>query len=226
MNKRASCRGGNVLVITIVALAAIVLAWIAFSVVSPAETPEEEEARLRREALAALQLVEFNATAADGSAFTREALTGGWTLLSFGFTHCQLACPPMHANTMRLIAKLENTPLRFVTLSVDPVHDTPERLREYTAQLGADPDRWTFVAMDADQRDAVLDGLGMSVSIDTSDANRITLPGSDNVMNNIDHPTRFILIGPEGEVVDMYPGMTSETLEDTARSIRGHMLGG
>ncbi|MEM1423449.1 MAG: SCO family protein [Planctomycetota bacterium] len=215
------------LVIAILALVASAAAAVfVLTRQPPPETPEQEERRLRAEALASLELAEFTATAPDNSAFTRDDMLGQWTLLSFGFTYCELACPPMHANTMRLIAKLANTDLRFVTMSVDPVHDTPERLAAYTEQIGADSERWIFVAMEANERDRVLDGLGLAVTDDPSEENRITLPDGETVMDNIGHPTRFVLIAPDGAVTEFYPGMTSSELDDTARSIRGFMLGG
>ncbi len=220
-------RSGNVMVVVggLVLLVVIGSAAALIANRTARETPEQEQARLRAEALSELRLVAFEGTAPDGSTVSNTQFAGSWTLLSFGFTHCQLACPPMHANTMRLMSTLEPTGLRYVTLSVDPVYDTPERLAAYTKQLGIDQDVWTFLALDGETRDRVLAGLGMGISVDESEANRIALPGGETVMNNIDHPTRFILIGPEGRVVDLYPGLEGDQIETIARSIRSHIAG-
>lgn len=213
------------ILVPLMLLSAIAMAVLVVAL-KPSESMEDRNERERREALGAMQLVEFEATTPEGSAFTRDEFEGRWTLLSFGFTHCQLACPPMHANTLRLASKLANTDLRFVTISVDPVFDTPERLREYTKQIGVPTDRWTFVAADGATRDAVLSGLTLNIVDDSNPDNRITLPDGETVMNNIDHPTRFILIGPDLSVVDLYRGLEATELDSIAASIRGHMLKG
>jgi protein SCO1/2 len=206
------------MLIAAIAMAALVIA------LKPSESMEERNARERREALAEMKLVEFDAVTQDGATFTRDDLEGRWTLLSFGFTHCQLACPPMHANTMQLAAKLANTDVRFVTFSVDPVYDTPERLREYTEQINVPTEQWTFLAADAETRDAVLTGLTLNIIDDTDPANQITLPDGQTVMNNIDHPTRFILIAPDLSVMDLYRGLEGSELDAIASSIRGHLI--
>lgn len=210
-------------VLPVLLIALIVLIALAI-VLRPSETMEERAQRERSEALAALQLVEFEATAPDGARVTRGLIEGRWTLLSFGFTHCELACPPMHANTMRLMQKLATADLQYVTMSVDPVHDTPERLAEYTERLGIDTDRWTFLALDAETRDAILAGLMLSgVTDDQTPENVITLPDGAGTMNNIGHPTRFLLIDPSLRVVDMYEGTQGTELDAIAGSIRGHL---
>ena len=38
--------------------------------------------------------------------------------------------------------------IRFVTLTTDPKHDTPEILRQYAANLSANTNRWDFLAGD------------------------------------------------------------------------------
>ena len=219
-------QGKGLVVVLVVLLAFVGLSVTVAIAINQPESPEEERQRLRQEALAALELVEFEALTPNREPFTRDSILGEWTLLSFGFTYCELACPPMHANTMRLMEKTRGTDLRFVTLSVDPVHDTPERLAAYTDQIGAAPERWIFVSMESKDRDRVLRGLAMTVEEEMSEETRITLPDGETQMNNIDHPTRLILIAPDGTVTDMYPGMSSEELDATARSIRSHMRPG
>lgn len=182
-----------------------------------------DENEARRTAAGDLTVADFSFRDEFGRPVTELVLDDRWTLVSFGFTHCQLACPPMHANIMRLQAKLANTPVRFITFSVDPVHDTPARLNEYMRQRGTLGSSWTFLATEEEGLRGLLGGLGMTVFDDTSEANVIDL-GDGLRMNNIGHPTRFVLVGPDRGVVDMYEGEDMATVEKTAASIRSHMF--
>ena len=64
-------------------------------------------------------------------------LMGKWTVLSFGFTHCTLLCPIMDGQLYRLQGMMDDLDnVQFLTVSVDPEHDTVERLGDYSKQMG------------------------------------------------------------------------------------------
>src|SRR5436305_611486 len=44
-----------------------------------------------------------------------------------------------------LLAEFKDADVRFVSVTVDPSTDTPERLQTYADQFGADPNRWWFL---------------------------------------------------------------------------------
>jgi protein SCO1/2 len=46
---------------------------------------------------------------------------------------------------VQTVAKTRSVPLRLVSFSVDPEYDTPDVLRRYAEDHGADPKTWTFV---------------------------------------------------------------------------------
>lgn len=67
-------------------------------------------------------------------------------LLTFSFTCCSTICPVLNAtfaSVQKQLAK-ENRPVRLITISIDPAHDTPNVLAEYAKSLNAD-DNWTFL---------------------------------------------------------------------------------
>lgn len=71
----------------------------------------------------------------DGQPVTSEDQRGFLTLYSFSYLDCAEACPQSFDDIAGLrqsvVAALPpGTPLRFVTISVDPERDTPERLRQ------------------------------------------------------------------------------------------------
>jgi cytochrome oxidase Cu insertion factor (SCO1/SenC/PrrC family) len=62
------------------------------------------------------------------------------------FTSCAGPCPRMTGLMSELQAAIRtNEPVRFVTLTTDPEHDTPAVLARYGQHYRADPDRWWFL---------------------------------------------------------------------------------
>ena len=66
--------------------------------------------------------------------------------MSFIFTTCTTICPPIGANFGRLRKLLgEDSGVRLISVSVDPVTDTPERLRAWGEVFGGGGEDWTLV---------------------------------------------------------------------------------
>lgn len=138
----------------------------------------------------------------------------GLTVLDFTFTSCPFICPPMNASMLRLQRELDGFPVRFVSITVDPQRDTPERLSEHAQQLGADTSTWTFLTGDYETIKRVCrDGLKMVVGGD--DPRTIDLPDG-GTMQNIPHSAKFVLVRSDGVPIAVYTG-TDET--DVSRLI-------
>lgn len=95
---------------------------------------------------------------ADGTPTRLHAVLGGEDpiFLQFIFTSCTTVCPLMSASFAGVQARLESgdARLRFVSISIDPAYDTPERLRAYAKRFDADA-RWQFFTGSADDIAAV-----------------------------------------------------------------------
>jgi len=94
---------------------------------------------------------EFTLVDSGGQSFGSKELRGQVYIASFFFTSCRSICPAI----MRGMTKLQDgfnergiKGVRLVSITVDPEHDTPEVLRAYAKELGADPARWTFLTGD------------------------------------------------------------------------------
>jgi protein SCO1/2 len=59
--------------------------------------------------------------------------------LQFVFTRCGTVCPVMGAQFRQVQELLGDAPFRLVSVSIDPTHDTPERLAEWARLHGAGP---------------------------------------------------------------------------------------
>ncbi len=72
--------------------------------------------------------------------FTKENLKNHWSLLFFGFTHCDMVCP-VTLNSLAIFYKNIEKKLpekeipKIVFITIDPDKDTPERLKKYLAQF-------------------------------------------------------------------------------------------
>jgi protein SCO1/2 len=175
--------------------------------------PADDEAA----ALASLVIPEFTLTDQEGHARTRDIFKDRWTVLAFTFTNCTTVCPIMHGHLIRLQSEMAGTPLRIVSISVDPAHDTPAALKAFAEKISADPERWTFLTGDAATIQSILAGLRFTTGADPSLT--ITLPGG-GTMANIVHPSRIILIGPDATVRAMETGLDWSGPEAVLRRVR------
>ena len=86
--------------------------------------------------------------------------------INFIFTNCTTICPPLAATFARVqkeIGDKVGKEVHFISISVDPLTDTPERLKAWGAKFKAGPG-WTFVTGDKQEIDKLLNALGASVS--------------------------------------------------------------
>jgi protein SCO1/2 len=84
--------------------------------------------------------------------------------------------------------------VKLVTVSFDPVTDTPPVLKKHAKTLDADLTRWTFLTGDRDDVDQFAARFGVSVSRALNDARDIT------------HNLRTAIIGADGTLVKVYTG--------------------
>lgn len=86
-------------------------------------------------------------------------------VMDFMFTSCTGACPMMSNNFAKIQEWLGDRlgkDVYLLSFSVDPVHDTPARLKEYAARFKARPG-WYFLTGSKENMDAVLRKLGNAV---------------------------------------------------------------
>jgi protein SCO1 len=85
--------------------------------------------------------------------------------ISFVFTTCTTICPPLTANfaqVQKLIGARQD--FHLITISIDPVKDSPQRLKAFSRQFGAAPG-WTFLTGTKTDVEKALKALGAFVSV-------------------------------------------------------------
>lgn len=79
--------------------------------------------------------------------FYSDLVRGRTVAVNFIFTTCTTICPPLTANFARVqktLLERGKTEVRFISVSVDPEGDTPEKMKSYAEMFHAQPG-WTFV---------------------------------------------------------------------------------
>ncbi|NIL97301.1 MAG: hypothetical protein GTO53_06845 [Planctomycetales bacterium] len=92
-----------------------------------------------------LDLTSFQMTRRNGQSFSFAELQGKVWVASFFFSTCPHEC--MHLNQSLAALQRDETfdGVRFLSITVDPVTDTPEVLDDYAKLFNADADRWLFL---------------------------------------------------------------------------------
>ncbi|MEL6178537.1 MAG: SCO family protein [Myxococcota bacterium] len=162
-----------------------------------------------------------------GQPIGTEQLKGRPWVASFAFTSCPTSCPPLmeaQASLQKKVAqwagKGEQAPVTLVTITVDPVTDTQERLKTYGERYGADPKLWRFARGDYTTM-AALVTEGFMMPLVRSDV----VPG--HVGEEIVKPTpldtahslRFVLVDKEMRIRGLYQ-REEEDLERLNRALR------
>ena len=96
--------------------------------------------------------------------FYTDLVKGQTVAINFIFTTCTTICPPLGATFARVQKELGDKvgrDVRFISISVDPATDTPERLKAWGAKFHAGHG-WTLVTGNKPQVDELLRALGAS----------------------------------------------------------------
>jgi protein SCO1/2 len=95
--------------------------------------------------------------------FYTDLVKGHTVVINFIFTTCTTICPPLGATFARVQKEMGAKDVRFISISVDPATDTPERLKAWGAKFHA-ADGWTFVTGDKPRVDELLNALGAATA--------------------------------------------------------------
>jgi cytochrome oxidase Cu insertion factor (SCO1/SenC/PrrC family) len=98
--------------------------------------------------------------------FYTDLVKGKTVAINFIFTTCTTICPPLGATFARVqrdLGERTGRDVHFISVSVDPAVDTPERLKAWGAKFKAGPG-WTFVTGRKSEVDELLRALAASTA--------------------------------------------------------------
>ncbi len=153
----------------------------------------------------------FALTDRDGATITSGDLAGAPYVSDFFFTRCVSICPRLTQQMQHVATELDRRlgadhPVRLVSFSVDPEHDTPAVLDAY-AQRFDPPPRWHFLTGERDAVYALISGGFKLVVDDTPDPAR-TLPGDD-----ILHSNRLVVVDADGRIRGYHDAFDAAAVE-------------
>ncbi len=146
-------------------------------------------------------LGEYEFTERSGKKVRLTDLSGKVVVVNFFFATCPFSCRNFSATVAKLSKDFAADDVQFVSITVDPIKDTPERLQEYANQFEADAERWWF--LNAPLRDT--QELGRAL--------KVTVLGAD-------HTDELIVIDRNGVVRGAYDHKVPKKLEQFSTDLQ------
>ena len=157
-------------------------------------------------------LPDITLTDQNGKKVSLSSLKGKTVLFDFIYTTCPGPCL-MLTSRMRLIANrlgpILGDKVWFVSITVDPEHDGPGELLNYSKQQGAEQNGWLFLTGSPAQIEQVM--------------SRFKLVRQREADGTVDHVLEFFLVGPDGRQLYQYaashaePALVSSDIRQAAR---------
>jgi len=146
--------------------------------------------------------------------FYSDLVRGKRVAINFVFTTCTTICPPMGANFERLQALLgarAGADVRLLSISIDPLTDTPERLKAWGARFHAGPG-WTLLTGSKEELDRLLKAMGIFTA-DPANHAPILLLGDDRT----GRWTRAYGLAPPAKIVQLLDGLSVAAAASTSQ---------
>ena len=141
-------------------------------------------------------LPDFSLTDTAGGSFNKARLTGHWSFLYFGYTHCPDACPTTLAALDKFASRTVKLPAHLKPqvyfISVDPQRDSLTLLKNYTLYFNPD---FTGATGSLDALRALTAPLGVDFSYGKPDA-------KGNYA--VDHTSFVVVVDPKAEEVALF----------------------
>lgn len=147
---------------------------------------------------------DFSLQDCSGSTISKEDLAGSIWVVDFIFTRCGGPCPLMTQRMRSLQKSLARqgllsapSPVKLVSISVDPAYDTPEVLKEYGESWEVDLNSWLFLTGPPERTlELIRDGFKIAATGQGA--------SSSNQMPSIIHSTNFLLVDQRGWVRSIF----------------------
>ena len=141
-------------------------------------------------------------------------LKGRVWIANFIFTSCNAECLILSSRFAELQQLFADEPgVAFVSFSVDPQTDTPQRLGEFARRWHADPERWYFLTGDSGKLDALIkNSFLLPVTRDPMEAGKL-------LSQKLIHTNRFAIVDRSGTVQAYVDGLQPESVSVISRLV-------
>lgn len=144
----------------------------------------------------------FEFTNQNAETFNSSQLDGNIYVANFFFATCPTICPKMSTNMLQVQDRFKDRDdLKLISFTVNPEHDTPEVLKEYSKKVHANDKKWNFLTASKDSiYDVAFNGFFVSAQKDS------IAPGG------FLHSSNLILVDWNGRIRGYFDGTSvSET---------------
>ena len=171
------------------------------------------------------KIADFSFINQNNEVVINENFNGNIYIANFFFTSCPTICPLMTKNMAYVQSKLSVYPgIKFLSHTVDPFNDTPERMLDYIHNLKAknvniNLVNWDFVTGDKDELYKIAESYLVSAGVEDS-----LHPGG------FLHSEYFVLIDKEGRIrsgvdqhkntVGAYDGTNDAQMKDLVNDVK------
>ena len=156
----------------------------------------------------------FSLLDVNGNEITEAALAEQWSLMFFGYTHCPDVCPITLSVMKEVAATLEadsSPPLQVVFMTVDPVRDTPEIMKNYVSFFS---EEFVGISGDLNATHELTRALGIVAAFTAN---------KDNPENYlVDHTASMLLVDPDLRVRAKFaPPHEAATIVEDYKTLMG-----
>lgn len=134
-----------------------------------------------------------------GQQVSLDDLKGKIIVLDFFFTRCPTICPKLGTAMKKLQTSFPNndTIVQFISISVDPLHDSVPQLRKWAKAMNVNPDSWWLLTGD---KDSIYEFALKEIKASVADV---------NVDTAFIHTENFFLLDRDRVVRGWYSGLDS-----------------
>ncbi len=146
----------------------------------------------------------------NAQAFSSTKMKGKIYVADFFFTRCTSICPKMSTQLTRVQDVFANSPeVQLLSFSVDPTHDSPEKLQAYAKNYDAKPDKWHFLTGTRQQiYPLAIKGYFIPVA-DASEYDKAVKTPDETFI----HSEKLILVDKEGYIRGFYDGTDKKDVD-------------
>jgi len=132
----------------------------------------------------------FELTNQDNVKISNETYKGKVYVLEFFFTTCPSICPKMNLSMLEIEKTFFGNPnFGIVSITIDPVHDTPQVLKDHAKLLGVKSSNWNFLTGD---RQTIMDLSNKGFNLYAGENSKVS--------GGFEHSGLFALIDKDGNI--------------------------
>lgn len=183
------------IILAVIAIISLGLGFLVSSIVSETKPLDLESALWFGKQAKALP--EFSLYDHDNRPLNNDRLSGKWSLIFFGFTHCPDVCPTSLQTLAEMMKAIDDKVMRetiqVIFVSVDPDRDSPAILKSYVGYFDAG-----FIGATARIPDleVLTNVLGIAHERDKTSENQQDY--------SVSHSGAIVLINPAGEYAGLF----------------------